>query len=78
MTLKRGHPSAGASLQEGKAQGVGSSQVVLSNLGEKDFGHYRCTVKNSLGSNSTLLTLVGKFLAPGGGRASGDISEKLE
>ncbi|XP_063876944.1 protein amalgam-like [Scylla paramamosain] len=49
----------GGSLEQWKAQGVGSSQLPLSSLGKEDFGHYRCTVRNKHGFNSTLLTLVG-------------------
>ncbi|MPC84561.1 hypothetical protein E2C01_079301 [Portunus trituberculatus] len=58
MTLRCGRLSAGGSLEQWKTHGVGSSQLPLSSLGKEDFGHYRCTVRNKHGFNSTLLTLV--------------------
>lgn len=59
LTVSCGRP-AGESMEQWRAQGVAVSSLVLNNLGVENFGHYRCTVKNILGTNSTLLTLAGE------------------
>ncbi|KAK4305918.1 hypothetical protein Pmani_022233 [Petrolisthes manimaculis] len=48
------------SSRERYSRGTGTSTLVLRAVDTNSFGHYRCSADNQLGSNSTLLTLVGK------------------
>ncbi|XP_069171299.1 uncharacterized protein [Procambarus clarkii] len=46
------------SLETWEPWGTGTSTLVIPSVGPENFGHYRCTVANSLGSNSSMLALV--------------------
>lgn len=52
---------SGKSQEQWDNLGSGTSTFVLNSVDAESFGHYRCSAHNHLGSNSTLLTLAGKW-----------------